>query len=238
VIPLRDTLPARRRPVVTTGLVLACLIVFGAELWVQGTGGDSALEALFDRYGVVPADLTSGLAAGDAAVAVTLATHLFLHAGWLHLAGNMLYLWIFGNNVEDRLGRAGYLVAYLAFGAIAALGQVWTDPTSTLPLIGASGAISGLLGVYIVLFPRSKVMSLVFLIFVYQLMEVPAVLLLGLWFGLQLLAGIATLGAGSDVTGGVAVFAHLAGFLAGVLLGLAIRLAGGRGRPPVRPAVG
>jgi membrane associated rhomboid family serine protease len=238
VIPLRDALPARRRAVVTKGLVLACFAVFGYELWVAGTSGDAALEALFDRYGVVPADLTAGLAAGDVAVAVTLVTHLFLHAGWLHLAGNMLYLWIFGNNVEDRLGRLGYLLAYLAFGAIAALGQVWTDPTSTVPLIGASGAISGILGVYLVLYPRARVMSLVFLVFFYQLMEVPAVVLIGLWFVLQLLAGIATLGAGADAAGGVAVFAHLGGFLAGVLLGLAIRAAGRGDRPPLRLSVG
>ena len=238
MIPLRDALPARRPALVTTALVIACGAVFLYETWVAANGGDAALESLFQRYGVVPAALTAGLAAGDLAAATPLVTHLFLHAGWLHLAGNMLYLWIFGNNVEDRLGRPGFLLAYLGFGAVAALAQVAMDPRATLPLIGASGAISGVLGAYLVLYPRAKVMSLVFLVFFYQLMEVPAVALLGLWFVLQLLSGLASLGAGGDAAGGVAFFAHLGGFLAGMALGLAVRLLDRRRRPPVRLAVG
>lgn len=238
MIPLRDTAPAPRQAAVTGALVLACGVVFLVETWVAATGGDPALEALFTRYGLVPADLTAGLAAGDATAALALVTHQFLHGGWLHLAGNMLYLWIFGRNVEARLGRAGFLVAYLALGALAALVQVAVDPGSAVPLIGASGAISGILGAYLVLYPRARIMSLVFLVFVYQLMEVPAVVLLGLWFGLQLLAGIASLGAASDVSAGVAVFAHVGGFLAGMALGLVVRLLGRARRPPVRRAVG
>ncbi len=238
MIPLRDALPARRQPLVTGSLVAACVAVFGIEMWVSAAGGEAGLEAMFERYGVVPATLVAGLTAGEVAAAVPLVTHLFLHAGWLHLAGNMLYLWIFGNNVEDRLGRPAFLLAYLVFGAIAALAQVAIDPRSTLPLIGASGAISGVLGAYLVLYPRAKVMSLVFLVFFYQLMEVPAVVLLGLWFVLQLLSGLASLGAGTDAAGGVAFFAHLGGFLAGMALGLAVRLLDRRRRPPVRLAVG
>ncbi|HYM83454.1 MAG TPA: rhomboid family intramembrane serine protease, partial [Candidatus Dormibacteraeota bacterium] len=166
--------------------------------------------------------------AGDPSVAVPFTTHLFLHAGWLHLAGNMLYLWIFGNNVEDALGRPGFVVAYLAFGVLAATAQIAMDPVSTVPLVGASGAISGVLGVYVVLFPRARVLSLVFLGFFYQLMQVPAVVLLGLWFLLQLLSGVASLGAASD--GGVAVFAHIGGFVSGLAVGVVIRLACWRGR--------
>jgi membrane associated rhomboid family serine protease len=233
MIPLRDAVPARRRPLVTTAIVLACVAVFLLEASMPATG---ALESFFERYGLVPAGLVAGLRAGDAASLVPVATHLFLHAGWLHLAGNMLYLWIFGNNVEDRLGRPGFVLAYLAFGVVAAGAQIAVDPASTTPLVGASGAISGVLGAYVVLYPRARVLSLVFLVFFYQLMEVPAVALLGLWFVLQLLSGLASLGATTE--GGVAVFAHIGGFVAGVALGLALRLAGPARRPPVRLAVG
>lgn len=238
MIPLRDAAPAPRQGTVTGALVIACGIAFLVETWVAATGGDAALETLLSRYGLVPADLTAGLAAGDPAAALALVTHQFLHAGWLHLAGNMLYLWVFGRTVEMRLGRPGFLVAYLVLGALAALVQVAVDPRSTLPLIGASGAISGVLGAYLVLYPRAKIMSLVFLVFFYQLMEVPAVVLLGLWFGLQLLSGLASLGAASDVSAGIAVFAHVGGFLAGMALGLVVRLLGPGRRPPVRLAVG
>ncbi len=233
MIPLRDALPARRTAVVTTALVIACGLVFVIEAWIAANGGDTALESFFERFGVVPAHLVAALAAGAAgAAAIPLMTHLFLHAGWLHLAGNMLYLWIFGNNVEDRLGRPVFLLAYLGFGAVAALAQVAIDPASTVPLVGASGAISGVLGAYLVLYPRARVMSLVFLVFFYQLMEVPAVILLGLWFALQLVSGLASLGATSDASGGVAFFAHLGGFIAGVAVGLTVRFLDRARRPP------
>jgi rhomboid family protein len=238
VIPLRDAAPAPRQAVATGALVVACGVVFLAETWVAATGGEAALESFLFRYGLVPADLTAGLAAGDPTAAVALVTHQFLHAGWLHLAGNMLYLWIFGRSVEGRLGRPGFLAAYLVLGALAALMQVAVDPRSTLPLVGASGAISGVLGAYLVLYPRARIMSLVFLVLFYQLMEVPAVALLGLWFGLQLFYGLASLGAASDASSGIAVFAHIGGFLAGMALGLGVRLLGPGRRPPVRLAVG
>jgi membrane associated rhomboid family serine protease len=232
VIPLRDALPSRRRPRISITLVVACLAVFAGELWLGASGGEPALDDLFRSLGVVPAELVAA-AAGEPttgpAEALTLVSHLFLHAGWLHLAGNLLYLWIFGNNVEDRLGPIPFLGFYLAAGIAAALTQVAVEPGSEIPLVGASGAISGVLGCYLVLFPRARVISLVFLGFFYQLLAVPAILLLGVWFVLQLLDGLLALGT-ETAAGGVAVFAHLGGFAVGVGLGLALR--GVTGRQP------
>jgi membrane associated rhomboid family serine protease len=154
--------------------------------------------------------------------ALSVVTSMFLHGGWLHLIGNMLYLWIFGNNIEDRFGRLGFLIFYLAGGVAAVVAQVAVDPTSPIPLVGASGAIAATLGAYLVLFPRARVLALVFLGFFYQLLEIPAVIVLGFWFVLQLVDGIASLGlAGAE--GGVAFFAHIGGFVAGVAIGLLVR---------------
>jgi membrane associated rhomboid family serine protease len=134
----------------------------------------------------------------------------------------MLFLWIFGNNVEDRLGRVGFLVFYLAGGIAAALAQVWIDPDSTQPLVGASGAIAAALGAYIILFPGARILSLVFLGFFYQLIEIPAIIVLGYWFVLQLVSGAASLGA-QTAQGGVAFFAHIGGFVTGVIVGFLLR---------------
>jgi membrane associated rhomboid family serine protease len=155
-------------------------------------------------------------------------TSMFLHAGWLHLLGNLLYLWIFGNNVEDRMGRPVFLVFYLAGGAAAVIAQTLIDPTSEIPMIGASGAISAGLGAYLVLFPGARIQSLVFLGFFYQLIAVPAVIVLVFWFGLQLLDGIVSLGATTGVESGVAFFAHIGGFVFGAVLALPFRLRSGR----------
>jgi membrane associated rhomboid family serine protease len=157
---------------------------------------------------------------------VTLLTSMFLHGGWLHLLGNMLFLWIFGNNVEDRLGSIPYLLFYLVGGIAAALTQVVIDPESRIPLVGASGAIAAALGCYLVLFPTARILSLVFLGFFYQLLEVPALILLGFWFVLQLASGFAGLGA-ETAHGGVAFFAHIGGFVLGVAVGVLLRLVGG-----------
>jgi membrane associated rhomboid family serine protease len=205
-------------------------VVFAWELGILASGGSAALDAFITRWGVVPADLTAAWARGDylSRETATLVTSQFLHGGWLHLLGNMLYLWIFGNNVEDRFGRGGFLGFYLLGGALAGLSQVAIDPTSTVPTIGASGAIAATLGAYFVLFPKARVTTLVFLGFFYQLIEVPAVLVLGFWFALQLVDGIASLGlAGAE--GGVAFFAHIGGFVAGAAIGLLVR-----GTPSVR----
>jgi membrane associated rhomboid family serine protease len=237
VIPLRDANPTRRTPVVTLGLIALCFAAFAYELGILVSAGEDGLGRLFERYGVVPAELTDALERGAILSEATLSvfTSLFLHGGWLHLLGNLLYLWIFGNNIEDRLGRFRFLLFYLAGGVAAALAQVAIDPGSGIPLIGASGAIAATLGAYLVLYPRARILSLVFLIFFYQLIEVRAVIVLGFWFILQLIDGVASLGA-PNADGGVAFFAHIGGFVAGLVVGLVIR---GRGAPrvtePVRP---
>jgi len=231
VIPLRDANPTRRTPIVTLALILACSAAFAWELGVATSGGDAALEQLVAHYGTVPATVTADLRAGNFVTPALLGivTSVFLHGGWLHLVGNMLFLWIFGNNIEDRLGRLPFLGFYLAGGVAAALAQVAIDPTSTVPLIGASGAIAAILGAYFVFFPGARITSLVFLGFFYQLLNVPAILVLGYWFVLQLVDGVASLGA-ENAQGGVAFFAHIGGFAVGMAVAAVIRTVGG-GRP-------
>jgi membrane associated rhomboid family serine protease len=148
---------------------------------------------------------------------------MFLHGGWAHLLGNMLYLWIFGDNVEDRLGHLKYLVFYLACGWAATLAHAWANPQSAMPAIGASGAIAGVLGAYLVIFPRARVLTLIPLGFFLRLTELPAVIVLGLWFVLQLFSGVASLGARTAEAGGVAWWAHIGGFAVGLAVGFAVR---------------
>ena len=231
MIPLRDANPTRRPAVVTLAIVLACSVAFAWELGLAAGSGDLALQRTITAWGVVPARLTAAWAGGDflSWQTVTLVTSQFLHGGWLHLLGNMLYLWIFGNNVEDRLGRAGFVLFYLAGGALAGLAQVAIDPGSTAPTIGASGAIAATLGAYLVFFPGARVTSLVFLGFFYQLINIPAAIVLGFWFVLQLVDGFASLGV--TQAGGVAFFAHIGGFIAGAAVAWLVVAARG-----VRPA--
>jgi membrane associated rhomboid family serine protease len=230
MIPLRDANPTRQTPLVTLGLVVACFAIFAAELGVLASGGDAALEALITRWGLVPADLTAAWGRGAflSTETLTLFTSQFLHGGWLHLLGNLLYLWIFGNNIEDRFGRVRFLAFYLVGGAVAGLAQVAIGPSSTVPTIGASGAIAATLGAYLVLFPRARVTSLVFLVFFYQLIDVPAVIVLVFWFVLQLIDGLAAVGV-TDVTGGVAFFAHIGGFAFGAAVAALVLAVGRRG---------
>jgi membrane associated rhomboid family serine protease len=210
--------------VVTFAIIGVCFAVFGLELAEQATGGDHALDALLRTFGVVPVRLLDALGSGRilSVPVLALVTHLFLHGGWLHVGGNMLYLWIFGNNVEDRFGRLGFLLFFLTGGVVAAFAQVAVDPASDIPLVGASGAIAAVLGAYIVAFPGARVLSIVFLGFFFQLVEVPALLVLGLWFVLQLVDGLASVGIHGAV-GGVAIFAHIGGFLVGIAAGLVAR---------------
>jgi membrane associated rhomboid family serine protease len=238
VIPLRDANPTRRTPLVTLSLIGACFVVFAGELGVLASGGQAALDAFITRWGVVPAELTAAWRAGDylSTETATLVTSQFLHGGWFHLLGNMLYLWIFGNNVEDRFGRAGFLAFYLFGGVLAGLSQVAIDPTSTVPTIGASGAIAAILGAYFVLFPRARVTTLVFLGFFYQLIDVPAIIVLGFWFVLQIIDGLTSLGAVQS-GGGVAFFAHIGGFVVGALLARLMMLVVPRLRRPAGPPV-
>jgi len=240
VIPLRDRNPTQRTSLITVALIGACVVAFVVELSITASGGDAALERFFERWGAVPADITTALDAGNYVSQAMLGvlTSMFLHGGWLHLLGNMLFLWIFGNNVEDRLGRIPFLLFYLVGGVAAALTQVVIGPTSHVPLVGASGAIAAALGAYIVLFPGARILSLVFLGFFYQLLEVPSLVVLGFWFVLQLVNGFAAFGA-QTAQGGVAFFAHIGGFVLGVVVGLLLRIVGaGAARRGVSPGFG
>jgi membrane associated rhomboid family serine protease len=227
VIPLRDADPTRGRPLVTIGLIIANFAVFAWELGLLASGGLDALDTFIYRWGAVPADISAALASGEVVngTTVTLLTSQFLHGGWLHVLSNLLFLWIFGNNIEDRLGHVGFLLFYLAGGVVAALAQVATDPESTIPMVGASGAIAATLGAYLVLFPRARITALVFLGFFYQLIDVPALIVLAFWFVLQLIDGLASLGA---VDVGIAFFAHIGGFVFGAAVGLLVRAWSGR----------
>jgi len=203
MIPLRDVIPSRTTPYITI-----TIIVLNGLAWLFEVSLDpETLNRFLTVYGVVPAYFS----------APTLITSMFLHGSWMHIIGNMWYLWIFGDNVEDRLGHGRFILFYLLCGIAAALGQVFMDPSSTLPTIGASGAISGVMGAYFVLYPQSRVLTLVTLIIFWEVIELPAYVLLGFWFLLQLFsAGSIAVTASSHGSGGVAFAAHVAGFLVGM----------------------
>jgi membrane associated rhomboid family serine protease len=220
VIPLYDNVPTRRFPVVTVVLIAVNLLVFLYELSLSnafpGLSGQRVTE-LFFGAGLVPYELAHRVDIPPADLLpwwLTPFSALFLHGGWLHVLFNMLFLWIFGNNVEDTMGRAKFVIFYLLCGVIAGMAQVAIDVDSTVPTIGASGAIAGVLGAYILLFPRARVLSVIPIFIFLQLVYVPAWVLLGVWFGIQLLEGTLALGQQS----GVAFFAHIGGFVAGLLL--------------------
>jgi membrane associated rhomboid family serine protease len=201
---------------VTWTLLALNALAFFVEL---GQSTPAALQSFIQAWGVVPREYSAGRDLSPfipLPFFVTLVTSMFLHGGFAHLGGNMLYLWIFGDNVEDRLGHLRYLVFYLLCGAVAALAQVYIQSGSSVPMIGASGAISGVLGAYLVLFPHSRVLTLIPIVFFLQIVELPAVVLLGVWFLMQLVSGVGSLGARADV-GGVAFWAHVAGFVTGLL---------------------
>ena len=210
MLPLRDDLPTRRFPVMTVTLIGINVVVFVVELLLEAAG---ALPTFFMNWGVTPYEVTQNLGVRSIA---TLLTSVFIHGGFMHILGNMLYLWIFGNNVEDVMGRPKFVLFYLLCGVLAGLSQVAADPLSRIPAIGASGAIAGVLGAYLVLFPRARVATLVFLGLFFRIARLPAVLVLGFWFVLQLLNGMLALT--TFESGGVAWFAHIGGFVAGVLL--------------------
>src|SRR6185503_13831404 len=202
MIPLRDVIPSRTTPYITI-----TIIVLNALAWLfEVSLPHEVLNQFLTIYGVVPADFSPP----------TLVTSMFLHGSWSHVIGNMWYLWIFGDNVEDRVGHGRFIIFYLLCGIAAALGQVAVDPNSMLPTIGASGAIAGVMGAYFVLYPRSRVLTLIPLWFYYEIFELPAIFLLGFWFLMQLFsAGAIAVTSNSD-SGGVAFVAHVAGFLCGV----------------------
>ncbi|MCW2957511.1 MAG: rhomboid family intrarane serine protease, partial [Solirubrobacterales bacterium] len=232
MFPLKDNLPTRDVPVVTLlfiALNVIAYLVLQPKSGIDFSGGSLDQEALFD-YGAVPYELThageqcavaadgvtvrcgDGLPDGGISTPLTVLTSMFTHAGLLHLGGNMLFLWIFGNNVEDSMGRVRFVVFYVLGGAAAIALQVALGPNEAVPTLGASGAVAGVLGGYILLYPRAKVVTLVFLILFFTVLELPAVIFLGIWFAQQALFGALDLTNTAGVGGGVAYAAHVGGF--------------------------
>jgi membrane associated rhomboid family serine protease len=209
MIPLRDVIPSRTTPYVTVTIIVLNALAWFFELALPR----DVLPVFLQFYGVVPADFS----------APTIITSMFLHGGWSHVIGNMWYLWIFGDNVEDRLGHGRFLVFYLLCGAAAAFGQIAIDQQSTLPIIGASGAIAGVMGGYFVLYPQSRVLTLITLIIWWEIIEIPAIVLLGFWFVMQLFSAGSVAITASNHGGGVAFTAHVAGFVVGMVGVLAFR---------------
>ena len=242
MFPIKDNIPTDRFPAVTLALIVVNVVVF--FFWQQPSGFSGVDEAKVVEYGAIPYELThpgedcaiagSALACGDvptddAPAWMTVLTSMFMHGGILHLAGNMLFLWIFGNNVEDSMGHVKFVVFYLAGGVAALAGQVAFDPDAAIPTIGASGAVAAVLGGYILLHPRARVLTLIFIVFFVTVIEIPAVIMLGLWFLQQAFFAARDL---SDPLGGgtgVAYWAHVGGFVFGLV---AIKLFATRRREP------
>jgi membrane associated rhomboid family serine protease len=231
IFPLKDDVPSRSWPVVTLGLiglnVLAFLYQMSLGIDARGPGAGAA-EAFIVEFGVTPCRLTHSCSSGLSRLVgdfphpwATVFTSMFLHGGVLHVGGNMLFLWIFGNNVEDTIGHGRFVLFYLASGVVAVVGQTLITPTSNVPMIGASGAVSGVLGAYLLLFPQATILTLVMVGFFIKFFRVPALIVLGFWIVLQLLNGYITYSAqalGRGESGGVAWFAHIGGFLGGIAL--------------------
>ena len=202
MIPLRDVIPSRTTPFVTIGIIAVNALAF----WFELSLGGSSLQRFLREYGIVPAEFAWP----------TLFSSMFLHGGWLHAIGNMWYLWIFGDNVEDQMGHGRYLVFYLLCGALAGLAQALLSPGSYVPTIGASGAIAGVMGAYFVLYPHSRVLTLIPLFIFIEIIEIPAIYFLGFWFLMQLFSGAGSIAHTAGNQGGIAFWAHVAGFLAGL----------------------
>jgi membrane associated rhomboid family serine protease len=229
MIPIGDSVRSRTFPYVNLAIIIANFLVFFYELSL----GNEVNQFLRD-WGVVPRLITDYFDhPGDHPLRVlfTPITAMFIHGGWFHILGNMIFLWVFGDNVEDAMGHVGYLFFYLLAGIAAATAQIWVDSNSYLPMVGASGAIAGVLGAYVVLYPRATIAAVIFPFFFWTA-YVPAFVLIGLWFFLQLLYGAAAIGTAVGASEGVAWWAHIGGFLAGVLLVWVFR--GGRPTRPVR----
>ena len=216
MFPIRDHNPSGRTPYVTYMLMAANIGVFLSYVWMFDD--PRALNAFFFEYAAIPARISSG----DGYL--TLVSSMFLHGGWMHLIGNMLFLWIFGDNIEDEMGHVPYLLFYLATGVAAGLIHVYSAPGSVVPTVGASGAIAGVMGGYLLLYPKARVDILIILIIIFRVFPIPAWIMLAVWFGMQFVGG---LGADPEA-GGVAYWAHAGGFVAGLLftLPLWLRLGG------------
>lgn len=219
MFPIRDHNPSGRTPVITWALIAVNVLVFLG--YAPLFDSPRALQAVFFRWAMIPAAVSQG------EMLHGIVTSMFLHGGWLHLGMNMLFLWIFGDNIEDALGHVGFLGYYLAGGVAAALAQYLAAPMSTTPMLGASGAIAAVMGGYLIMYPRARVDVLLIILFFIRIISLPAWVILGIWFALQLVSG-----AGAEPgAGGVAYWAHAGGFAAGVALILPVWLArGGSGR--------
>ena len=210
MIPLGYNIPSRRFPVVTFTLIVINSVIFLFEALFE-----PAANQMAQMFGATPVNIMTGWT--NPLTLLTLVTAMYLHGGWAHLIGNMIYLWIFGDNVEDRMGRGRFFIFYTLCGVLSGLAQVLAMPTSRVPAIGASGAIAGVLGAYLVLFPRARVRTLVPLIFIYTTVHLPAIIVLGGWFLVQFLNGLASLNVNVQM-GGVAWWAHIGGFVVGMIL--------------------
>jgi len=222
MIPLRDDTPRFSTPYITYFIIGLNVVIFLFE-WQMGLQNQRSLNAFIYDFGVVPRHFEHALARGAAislpALLLTVLTSMFLHGGWLHVIGNMWFLWIFGDNIEDYLGHFRYLFFYLASGCAAALTHILLNANSNVPTVGASGAIAGVMGAYFVLYPKARVLTLVPLIIFFTFWWIPAWVMLGYWFVVQFLMGAATsIAETSQNTGGVAVWAHVGGFVAGIVL--------------------
>ena len=228
MIPIGDSTRRRTTPYVNVALIVASVLVFVYELSLNAF----EVNDFFLDWGVIPVQLVDWLESPSVVEEPsTVVTSMFIHGGWLHLIGNMLFLWVFGDNVEDAMGHVRYLVFYLLAGLAATTLQVFIDQEAAIPMIGASGAIAGVLGAYLVLYPRATVSVVIPLLWFFGAFPVPAAFLIVFWFLLQLLSGVAALGTASSLTGGVAFWAHVGGFLAGLALVWVFRRRGPRRRP-------
>jgi membrane associated rhomboid family serine protease len=220
MIPLKDDVPSSGFPFVTIGLIVLNVLVFLYQASI-GMGSERAAEAFILEFGAVPCRVTGACAVpGDFPSPIaTIFTAMFMHGGLFHVAGNMLYLWIFGDNVEDTLGHGRFLLFYLLSGVAAALAQIAVHPDSRIPMVGASGAVSGVLGAYLLLFPYARVLVLLIFGFFVRIVRWPAIIVLGFWIVVQFLNGLITVSvAAGGAAGGTAWFAHIGGFLAGIVL--------------------
>jgi membrane associated rhomboid family serine protease len=209
VIPIRDEIKTHRTPIVNYVFIAINVLVF---LWMFIN--TARIDNIFYQYALIPANLRDGIDFGDL---TDFLTSMFMHGGWMHLLGNMLYLWIFGDNIEDRLGHIGYILFYLAGGLAAAVLQIITNPGSAVPMVGASGAIAAVLGAYLIMYPQSRVYTFIPIGYYARMRLVPAIVVLGMWFLLQLISGLGSLGMADQ--GGTAYFAHIGGFVFGLIIG-------------------
>ena len=217
MIPLRDANPSEGKPIVTITLIVLNVLVY---LYQWTLAGAEQLIPFFDTWAIVPIQLTTSFASES----FTLITAMFLHGSWMHLIGNMLYLWIFGDNIEDKLGHLRFLSFYIMCGIVASLSLIFTNLNSQIPSVGASGAIAGVMGAYMFLFPKARIRTLMIWLIFIQVIRIPAVIILGYWILIQVLSGFVEYGAQSRSS--IAWFAHIGGFVTGLLLIIMMKIRG------------